>query len=385
MPPFIVLSFYGLYALARLRLADQRTRFRQHLQTHPMILAAVCLYVLALFISALHSGNQDDLILAAAAGMVLAVAHLLLPISIENRRDLVVLLRIVVGTATFCSTTALGALVVTLLTGHEVMIYPARLLYDKAHILGRMGILFVARGIFSHPNYLGMLANLALPGALFLGGEARTKAGKSLVAVCMVLCLAGVAASASFVVLPSLLLVLLFYHTASRKAVFRGLRLLVILLIVVPNVIILTRADLSLLSASPVTSPGRIFLWNSSIRVIGEHMLLGVGPVQAAKSLTGGYAAHNTFLDIALAAGIPAMMLYSCYLLLILKKLAFKNDAPLSVFALLTVLSFSVMQLFETLIFGGMSVANFFFLVIVVSCLAVKVPRSSGPEDSSRS
>lgn len=69
--------------------------------------------------------------------------------------------------------------------------------------------------------------------------------------------------------------------------------------------------------------------------------------------------------------GLPAMMLYCAFFILLTTKIGRSSDGSLSAFMMLTLLSFYILQFFETQLFGGMSIANFYFLILAISYLSI--------------
>jgi hypothetical protein len=113
----------------------------------------------------------------------------------------------------------------------------------------------------------------------------------------------------------------------------------------------------------------RVDLWNRSVEAIQDNMAYGIGLSNIVKLLS--HASHNTYIEIALGFGISALIFYSLYLIVSILKVKLQKDRNLSIYTLLTFSSFSVLQMFETLQFGGLSIANFYFLIVLVSYLSI--------------
>jgi hypothetical protein len=68
---------------------------------------------------------------------------------------------------------------------------------------------------------------------------------------------------------------------------------------------------------------------------------------------------------------LPVMMLYCAFFILLTTIIGRSSDGSLSAFMMLTLLSFYILQFFETQLFGGMSIANFYFLISAISYLSI--------------
>lgn len=117
---------------------------------------------------------------------------------------------------------------------------------------------------------------------------------------------------------------------------------------------------------------GRPYLWIAGTRVLAAHSLFGVGLQNIAPALVAhlqslgaptwliGKGAHNTFVRIAVGAGVPALLtlcvVFGRFYIAALRSTLHQRDQR---FYLAAVTGLLVYGLFESLLFGGASIRSF--------------------------
>jgi O-antigen ligase len=371
-PPFTVLFIVAIVAVLDLRDSRQRDHLTSFMLANKLHVAVVGLYITVITVSALIVGTLRDAPYVLGSILTISVFHIYLPLAVREERDFFFLMKLLFIVGTSNAAAALVLLVLKWFYGYGLGVFPVgQFGTNKLTVLEQMHIPYVMKGLFWHPNFLGILLSFMLPSGLFLAHRARALSHRLLYAAGSVMSCITIAGAFAFISLLPTFLTLTLFPVITKRRITALLSLFVVLSVLAVNVVVLGGIDLTLLKSLPVTSIGRVDRWNTAIPLIRGHAFFGVGPSNAAGYLPNGLSAHNTFIDIALGNGLPAMMLYSAFFILLTIKTGRSGVRSLSAFMMLTLLSFFLLQFFETQLFGGMSIANFYFLIVAVSYLSI--------------
>ena len=376
-PAFVILFITAIFTLSEFRDNQHRLALKSFVLDNRLLVTIILLYVIITSTSAWMFGSPSDA--ASVIGSVIIIAVLLLFVSMEVREkgSFIFLIKLLFLIGVVNSVIALILLVLQWSHGLSLGIFPAGQFSDtKLEVLQKMNVPFALKGLFWHPNFLGILLAFAFPAGLFLAHEAKLLRNRVLSIAGLALFLITMAYAFAFISFVPVCMVLLLFPIIRKRLIFKLVRILILLMVLAINIIVVKGYDLTFLKSLPITSKIRVDLWNHAIAVIHEHLLFGVGASNAAHYLPFRLSAHNTFLAIALGNGILAMILYSAFLLTLTWRIRLTVDAPLSVYTILTFVTFFILQLFETQIFGGMSIANFYFLIIMLAYLSISLSRT---------
>ena len=369
VPPFAVLFLLALYGGLSLRKAEYRVHFRAFTSKHTLLLCLVGLYLIAIWSVSL-SRLPADLTVVAGITIVLVICHLFLPLLVRTRQEFVFVARTVFFTCLIACLAALVFLAINRLTGASYGIYKVKWLTAKLRFLPKIKIT-VIRGIFSNPNSFAMLIAMGLPSLMFLIREEERPLYRLLLGgaglLCFITLLQTFSRTALLSAVVALFMSLLFLTGRHLLAVAKAL--VAFLLLGFP-VVIIFGIDMDFMKVKMVPTD-RIALWSNATELIRQHPLTGLGIQAVQETLTK--SAHNTFIETAAAFGLIAMGIYTAYLIVFLVKLQPGEDRAAMLYALLTLAAFSILQCFETLIFGGMSISNFYTLIITLSYLSAGV------------
>jgi O-antigen ligase len=334
--------------------------------------ALVGLYCMSITISALVVGTFRDAQYVFGSILILSVLHIYLPLVIREERDLIFLVKLFFVVGLSNAAVAVVLLVLKWLYGYDPGVFPiGHFSTNKLTTLEEMHIPYVMKGLFWHPNFLGVLLSSMVPVGLFLAQRARVWSHRLLYAGGLVLFYITIAGAFAFIPLLPSFLTLVLFPFVTRRRIVDLLSYFVVFSVIAVCVVVLWSIDLTLLKSLPVTSIGRVDRWNAAIELIHRHVFFGVGLSHVAGYLPGGMSAHNTFIDIASGSGLPAMMIYSAFVIILTIKIARSRDRNFSAFMMLTLFTFFLLQFFETQLPGGMSIANLFFLMVTISYLSV--------------
>jgi len=372
LPAFIIVFISGMYALFSLKESKNLNHLKTYYRGNKNILLVVFLYVLMIWVSSFKTGIKENLVLISGITSVLIIMHLLFPLLIQTRKDFVFIIKTLFCVCILNAIIAVSILLINKYENIHYGIYKIGVpLSSKLEALPGIKIT-VLQGIFSNPNSLGILMAFIFPAILFLIQETKSLLYRFLLIVCVLLMsftlLHSFSRASIFSTIIVLLFFLLFYFS---KGFFTVAKVIMISITLLFNLLIASGIDLNFLKNQKIIHTGRFDLWDRAIEIIQGNMLFGIGYSNTFRVLPLGYSSHNTFIEIALGSGILAMILYSIYLLLLILKIRLDKDPELSIYVLLSLLSFSVLQIFETLLFGGMSIANFYFLIVMISYLSI--------------
>jgi O-antigen ligase len=376
MPVFVALFLTVLYCLYCLKKKGNRDHLITYTDRNASLLIIVVLYIVMIWISALTM-DKGTVAFVAGISFVLLVMHIFFPLLVNKREDVIFIAHTLLCICLFNCIIAAVFFILDQTMNTQYGVYKIQWLSAKLRFLPKIKI-SVLKGIFSNPNSLGMLITAVLPALLYLIKEDKRFSRSVLVPI-------------------GLLFAFTLFHTFSRSSILAVSFVLTSFLVLIfakRFMIILKMLTLPIILAFPflilfginvsfmqndIMMSKRIPLWNHAIETIRDNMFFGIGILNTEKILSR--SSHNTFVETALGFGSLAMILYSAYLLAFLLKMRSDKDPALSQYALLTFLSFSILQIFETLLFGGMSIANFYFLIVIVSYLSVtssqpRLPRS---------
>lgn len=378
-PLFIVLFIALILTLYGLRDEGQRDRFKSFILHNKVHVSVMCLFMAAISVSALLAGTPEDVPYVIGSLLIISIIHTYVPLTVHNEKDFLFLMKLLFAVGV---TNAAAALVLLLLKwsfGTDVGIFPVtHFATNKLTVLEAMNVPYVMKGFFWQPNLLGMLLSFMLPSGLFLALTAPQRSRRLMYSAGVLISCISIAGAFAFISMLPVFLTLVLFPFVLRRNTARMLRSFVILSVLAANVVVIGGVDVKFLKSLPVTSIGRVDRWDAAIPLIGSHPLFGIGPSSVAAHLPGGLSAHDTFIDTALGSGLPAMILYSLFLLNIAVKITRRERESLSAPMMLTFLSFFILQFFETQLLGGLSIVNFYFLIMAVSYLSISSVGTSG-------
>ncbi len=371
-PPFTVLFVVAIVALFDLRGSMQLNCLMSFILANKLHAVVVGLYIASITVSALIVGNLRNAPYVLGSIFVIGTLHMYLPLAVRKERDFIFLLKLLFVVGISNAAFALVLLVLKWLYGYDLGVFPAGLFAtNKLTVLKQMHIPYVMKGLFWQPNFLGVLLSFVLPAGLFLAHRAVKLSHRLLYSIGSVMSCLTIAGAFAFISLLPTVLILAQFPVIKRRRIRDLLGLFVVLSVIAINVVVLSGVDLTPLKSLPLTSIGRVDRWVAAIPLIRAHAFFGLGPSDVASSLPNGLSAHNTFIDVALGSGLPTMILYSAFLILLTIKILRSDDGNLSAYMTLMLLCFFILQCFETQLFGGMSIGNFYFLIIAISYLSI--------------
>lgn len=170
----------------------------------------------------------------------------------------------------------------------------------------------VAIGDFdSNPNALGRILVPPLALALALLVSSRGAVAKAVALGCVSVIGMGIYITMSRAALLSMMVVIavLMYRIHVRRQILLAAAALAALLAVIPRKV-LSRAE-ELFTGEDPTGAGRTEIWSMAVDAFQDVWLLGAG-LHNFSTLSGGVAAHNSFLGVAAELGIIGLALILC-------------------------------------------------------------------------
>lgn len=331
------------------------------------VLAALALYLSWLWISAFKTGWKPVASILFGSTAALLFIHLVLPLGLSRRDDLTVTIRVLAVLLSLAAAASLILGLAKMAFGLDFGIVLTSDLYlEKKEMLRVLGLPFIVRGIYSHSQGLGMMSVLAIPVFLAWKRECRTRIGRRCLVAAIVVGLAAVLVSMSVIAAVSAAAAFLLFRTARAPAWRRSILAVFIAVVLFFNFAVILKWDMSFLARLPITSKGRIMVWNIAIPAISQRCVFGWG----AKAVTGlmpfHFPAHNAILETGLGSGLPAMWAYSFYLILLLLRFWRIDPSPLSQAVLGIFLIYVFMQFFESIRLGSPGVLSFPAIMIAV-------------------
>ena len=376
-PPLAVLFIAAIFVALDLRDSRQRPLLTSFMRANRLLLAVASLYMVAISVSALVVGTARDAVYILGSILTVCTLHVYVPLAVREKRDFIFLMKLLFIIGVSNASVALALVALKWFYGCGLGVFPVgQFGSNKLSVLEQMHIPYVMKGLFWHPNFLGILLAFALPSGLYLARQAQALSHRLLYEAGLAVSFIAMAGAFAFISLVPACAALALFPVISKCRISGILRLFVVLSVLAVNFVVFAGVDLTFLKVLPGVPIGRVDRWNTAIPLIHEHAFWGVGLSNAARYLPGGLSAHNTFIDTALGNGLPAMILYSALFILLTGKTGLSGDRNLSAFMILTLLIFSFLQFFETQLFGGMSIANFYFLVTAISYLSISSPRT---------
>jgi hypothetical protein len=376
-PPFAMLFITALFTLFELRDNTYRLALKSYAQDNRVPVVILLLYLVTTSISACIIGSFSNS--AYAVGSAITIGALILFISAQVREEesYIFLIKLLFLIAAVNSVIALMLLLLKWSLGISLGIFPIDLFGDrKLVILQALNVPYVLKGLFWQPNALGILLAFAFPAGLFLAHEAKDLRSKALYIAGLSLFMITMACAFAFISFVPVFVVLALFPIIRNQWVFNLVRVFIMAIVLAVDAIVLTGSDLTFLKSLPITSPIRVDLWNTAIAVIHNHLFFGVGASYTSHYLPLQLSAHNTFLEIGLGNGIFSLGLYSLFLLTLTWRIRLSVRAHLSAYMLLTFLTFFILQMFETLVLGGLSIGNFYFLAMTLAYLSLSVRKT---------
>jgi hypothetical protein len=376
-PAFVILFITSIFTLSELRDNQRRLELKSFVLDNKLLVTIILLYVIITSTSTWMIGSLSDSAYVIGSAIIIAVLLLFVSLQVREKGSFIFLIKLLFLVGVVNSVIALILLVLKWSHGLSLGIFSTGQFSDtKLEVLQKMNVLYALKGLFWHPNFLGILLAFAFPAGLFLAHEANSLRNRALYIAGLALFLITMAYAYAFIAFVPVCMVLVLFPIIRMRLVFNLVRIFIAAIVLAINIIVVMGNDLTFLKSLPITSKIRVDLWNHAIIVIHEHLLFGVGASNAADYLPFRLSAHNTFISIALGNGILAMLLYSAFLLTLTWRIRLTADAHLSIYTILTFLTFFILQLFETQIFGGMSIANFYFLIMTFAYLSISVNRT---------
>lgn len=351
---------FGLIAaVGTLRHPNALAAARRRLMALAPLTAAASVYLVAVWVSALKTGLRGQAVPAWEASLVLPLLLFVLPTFIDSHRTLAFALRAFVAAGMAMIASAWVLLLARLLTGLPWGVTTANALrLEKKAIVESLGLPFILKGPFLHPNMLGLAATGVLAGLFILRAGELRRTRRRLYDASLLLCGATIVVSLSVIAAFAALL------TWAGMTVFRkarwwdgSLRIAAVAGILFFNVAAASGWRLDALDSLPIRSWTRVELWNRAIESVRESPLWGIGRAEADRRAPFGMSAHNTWIETALVRGLPAMAASSLFLILLLFRLPRARD-PLARGLLHLVLGAVFLQAFEVLPLGSLWIQN---------------------------
>lgn len=330
-----------------------------------------------------NTGLKESMALLTGISAVLFIMHFLFPLLVKTREDFIFVIKalFVIG--------LLNAIFAAEFFLQHKLFNSNYGIFDIVDFFGKFNMLPTLKvprlmGVFLNSNSLGILMSITMPAGLMLIMESNKLPSKLMFALYVLGLVFALISSFSRASILASIITFIVFLALRRKVIFDTFRVVMAALVVLLITLIFTGAKLDVLQALWITSPERIYIWGKAIDAIHTTMLSGIGASNIASFLLNPLvgvpqAAHNTYIEIALGFGVIALFLYSVYLIITIQRIKWHEDRNLSIYAMLVFSNFSVLQLFETLQFGGLSIANFYFLASVVSYLSVTALTFSKP------
>jgi hypothetical protein len=341
-------------------------RFR--LSQNKVVLSLVLLYIALIWLSALKTGVQPKLVNLIVSSTTLIFIHLFFPVITSQSKDVDRLIKaiVVIGMAAVAVSWLMyfGKVILNVDWG---VILRRDLVLEKKDLLEKLGIPFAMKGPFVHSNYLGLLVALLVPCLLYILRTSKSLRIRRWVGISLGSCFFTLVTSLSVISAIPAALTALGFVFVRRPWFHQAIRVGAVVLILFFNLAVIARIDMQFMHRLPIRSDTRILLWNRAIELIHQGGEWGTNTTHAYQSMPFNMRAHNTIIDTALVNGIPAMIVYSLYLILILFVITPRSEVPLSLCVFYIVISTIAMQFFEYLPFGRVGVImNFFFLITTV-------------------
>ncbi len=369
LPAFSALFLFALYSLFCIRNGENRNYLKNYLYENKYILLIVILYILMIYFSSFNVVEiNKNLMLVSGISIILIVIHFLFPVILQKREDFLFIPKTLFLIGLLNSTIAIILFILNKIKNTQYGIDGIQLFSAKFAILPELEVT-VLKGIFSNPNSLGMLMAIVFPAGLLLIMETKKLSSKLMLISCLFMFLFTLVSSLSRASILATTITLLLFIALRAKLFFTIIRIFIIVFISLITFLIISGVKFSSSGTLKIIFGDRVDLWNRSVEAIQDNMAYGIGLSNIVKLLS--HASHNTYIEIALGFGISALIFYSLYLIVSILKVKLQKDRNLSIYTLLTFSSFSVLQMFETLQFGGLSIANFYFLIVLVSYLSI--------------
>lgn len=371
-----MLFLTSIFTLSELRDNQHRLELKSFVLDNKLPIAIILLYVITTSTSAWMIGSLSDAVYVVGSATVIGVLLLFVSIEVREKGSFIFLIKLLFLIGAVNSVIALILLVLKWSHGLSLGIFPTVLFSDsKLEVLQKINVPYALKGLFWHPNFLGILLAFAFPAGLFLAHEAKSLRNRVLYIAGLSLFLITMACAYAFISLVPVCMALVLFPVIRKRWIFNVVRIFIVATVLAINIIVMNGYDLTFLKSLPITSKIRVDLWNHAIIEIHKHLLFGVGASNAANYLPLHLSPHNTFTAIALGNGIFAMIIYSAFLLTLTWRIRPTVGDHMSVYTMLTFLTFFILQLFETQILGGMSIANFYFFIMMLAYLSISVNR----------
>jgi len=228
------------------------------------------------------------------------------------------------------------------------------------------------QSIFSDSNYFSIIPFFGFLASLYLLRKKKIL-GKALSCFLLGLNLAGIFLSYSratyLAILFSFLLWLLIGSTTFKK-----MTIFFLVILIVTGAFFFTESSPQLQSFLQISKglSGREILWPAAFEAILEKPILGwgignVSNVTQSQELPHLWtSSHNSFLDFAIMAGIPATILYLWVIIVSIKRLYFSQKRNLERKILLSsILGMLVIMQLTTHTLGGISFGSFMFTMLL--------------------
>ena len=360
-------------------------RLRLLIPAQGPVLAALGLYLLWLWVSAFKTGWKPAAAILLGSTATLLFIHLILPLGLRRRADLIAPIRVLAVLFSLAAAASLILGLAKILFGLDYGIaVPAGLYLEKKELLQAFGLPFIVQGIYGHPNRLGMMSVLAIPALLAWRKECPTRTGRNWLAAAIAACLAAVFVSLSVIAAVPAAAAFVLFRTAREPAWRRSILAALIAVVLFFNFAVILRWDMGFLAGLPITSKGRIMLWKIAVPAISQRAVFGWGAKTVSGLLPYDFPAHNSILETGLGSGLPAMLAYSFYLILLLLRFWRIDHSPPSQAVLGIFLVYVFMQFFESIRLGAPGVLSFPAVMIAVPYLLSEDAGRQTSDDAER-
>jgi hypothetical protein len=376
----LLMAPIGLISIGHWLQAEERRSVVRRLRQVPTFAVIAFFYLGAIWLSALRTGLRPKLRDLLAVTATLFFSHILFPILALRRERLVLIMKTIVATGMAAIAFSWFMLFAKWVFGWNAGVMLLKdLILEKKILTERLGLPYLLKGPFPHPNALGLLAVAMVPCVLYFVKTAKTRRTHHFYEASLILCALTLGASLSILSAIPVILAVVGFIFGKRKRFQQAVCLGASGIILFFFVVILSGANVSFLKSFPIPGETRVMLWNQASALIQETHGGGIAPDQAVAGLSYGLASHNTFYETALLHGIPAFIVLTIYLLASVFFLRPRSEDPLGLAIFYLFIGWLIMLCFEILFLGHFRILSYHVFVLAVPFLMKDKSRNRIP------